>query len=65
MYQGQPVGYRPPPTERSVFERALEIVKNFVVIITCVVILYVVITVYMALNDLSNQLNDVGKYFGG
>ena len=43
------------------WERALQIVKNVVVIVTCMVILYAIGQGYMVLQDLSDQLRQVGR----
>lgn len=46
----------------SVFERALDIVKNVVVIITCVVILIALWDAYSFINHLQKALQDLGNH---
>lgn len=48
----------------SFFERVLNVIKNFIVIITCLVILYVVFQGYMALHELTNRLHELNSTFG-
>lgn len=43
------------------WERALQIVKNVVVIVTCMVILFVIGKGYLMLQDLGDQLRQVGQ----
>lgn len=43
------------------WERALQIVKNVVVIVTCMVILFVIGEAYLMLQDLGDQLRQVGQ----
>ena len=47
------------------WERALTIIKNVLVIITCLVILYIAWRGYVALSALQDGLRDVQDTFGG
>lgn len=45
----------------SDFERVLEIVKNFLVIITCLVLLYLLVAGYMALSEFADRMSRLGE----
>jgi hypothetical protein len=55
----------------TMFERALNVFKNLVVIFTCVIVLYVVYRVYVALVEFSERMSQIsdaattGNLFGG
>lgn len=44
----------------SIFERALQVVKNLVVILTCVVILALVVEGYAALQRMQDSFQQIG-----
>lgn len=48
--------------ERSTFERALEIVKNFLVIITCMFVLYSLIEVYLFIGRVQEALQELSSH---
>lgn len=47
------------------WERALNLIKNVLVILTCVVILYVVYRAHVALSVLQENLRELGDSLGG
>lgn len=49
----------------TAWERALDLIKNIVVIVTCLVILYVVYRGYVALSALQDGLEQLRDSFGG
>lgn len=49
----------------TTWERALDLIKNIVVILTCLVILYVVYRGYVAVSALQDGLEQLRDSFGG
>jgi hypothetical protein len=50
---------------RSDWERALDAVKNVVVIVTCLAILYTLYKGYQAVDALGDALSELGRTWGG
>ena len=61
VWLATPDGPAPKPEDPDdklvAWERAVDLIKNVVVIVTCMVILYTLWTVYTALSDLGDRLS--------